>query len=206
LFSSARELATFASVFLAGGRSGDRQPISGSAIQQLTKRQSDGLDDCGYTYGLADCTTQEIRTLSHYGFRSGSGSIVAFAPAYGVAIVILANRAGGILHRTESEAKRMLLGLGDEPDASTTPQAVLDPARLAGRYVHGPDAFTLTATADGVKYRYQDRDAQAVKGIGEDAIAVLDANGAPVQFFKVVKGRRSGETYLSDGLSAFRRR
>lgn len=205
LFSSARELAAFASVLLSGGKAGTRQIIPEAALRHITTRQSETGDGCGYTYGLADCTTQGVRTLSHYGFRSGSGSIVSVAPAQGVAIVILANRAGGILRKTEGAAKRMLLGIREETEEPSPSRPPIDPASLAGLYVHGPDAFTLTATAGGAKYQFRDKEAAPVKGVDEDAIAVLDPSGAAVQFFRVVKGRLTGDVYLTDGLTAFRR-
>lgn len=46
---------------------------------------------------------------------------------------------------------------------------------------------------------------QPVKALGAREIAVTDGGGAIVQPFLVLKGRVTGDTYLSDGISAFRK-
>jgi CubicO group peptidase (beta-lactamase class C family) len=212
MFSSARELARFALALIDGGRIDGRQVFPGAAIEKLRTRQADAPGGCGYTYGLADCTTRGVRTLSHYGFRSGSGSIVSIAPAERAAIILLANRAGGILSRSEAEARRMLFGLAPAPsggDPSGPKAAPMGPAalaRLAGDYVNGSDVLTLRAAGGALTYRYRDGDEQPIKAIGPREIAVTSAAGDPVQPFLVLQGRVTGDTYLSDGLTAFRRR
>jgi CubicO group peptidase (beta-lactamase class C family) len=205
LFSSARDMARFALAFLDDGRVDGKQVLPAAAIEAMRTRQSDTGSGCGYTYGLADCTTNGVRTLSHYGFRSGSGSIVVLAPSERVAIILLANRAGGILTRTEAEAKRMLLGITGAAAEPSPPMKEAELRALAGRYVNGPDALTLSVRDATMTYSHNGGPEQPVKALGVREIAVTDAGGAIVQPFLVLKGRVTGDTYLSDGISAFRK-
>ena len=208
LFSNARELARFTIALMNQGRIDGRQVLPEAAVRELMTRHADSLGGCGYTYGLSECDRGGVRILSHYGFRSGSGSVVAMAPAKRVAVVVLANRAGAIMARTEAAALRMLAGVRD--DASDAP-APLSPVaedrarRLVGTYVNGPDVLTLSLRGSELRYRYGSNANQTVRSAGPDEIVVLDSQGREEQRFVVATGRRTGAQYLSDGTAAFRR-
>jgi CubicO group peptidase (beta-lactamase class C family) len=211
MFSSARDLARFATAFVDGGRVDSRTVLSPSAITTLSTRKADSLGGCGYTYGLADCEVRGVRTLSHYGFRGGSGSIVRVIPSRRAAIVILANRGGGIMARTEQAVLDMLLpsspasGRSSSTEPGMRPIAQDEAARLAGRYVNGTDVLTLRAGEGGLTYRYRSEPELPVRQAARDELIVVSPDGQPVQRFVVVKGRITGGLYLSDGTASFRK-
>jgi hypothetical protein len=210
MFSSVNDLSRFAVAFLSEGRLDDRHVLSAAAVASLGTRKTDSIGGCGYTYGLADCAVRGVRTLSHYGFRSGSGSIVRFIPSRRAAVILLANRNGGILARTENAVLRMLLPAAP-PAAGTSEDPPLrvaraeEIARLSGRYANGSDVLTLRATESGFVYRYGSEAELPVRLGGANEIIVTSQDGQPVQRFVVVVGKVTGDLYLSDGTAAFRR-
>lgn len=216
LFSSALELARFTIAVVNDGRVDGRQVFPASSIAELTRPRADipGGEGCRYAYGLSVCTEHGVRTLSHYGFRVGSGSVITMAPDSQVAVIILANRNGGIFARTAAKAMELLVGIpaSDGGATLTTSDSAAPRAgdiaarenRFLGTYVSGPDTLRVVRTPHGLAYRYGGEDS-AVRTDGANAIVVLDAANEPVQRFILVRGARSGIWYLHDGLNAFPR-
>jgi CubicO group peptidase (beta-lactamase class C family) len=209
LFSSVRELARFAIAFMNGGRLDGKQVFPADVITTLSTRRA-GVPGttCGYTYGFSLCQSGSEWTLGHYGFRIGSGAVVTMAPSRRVAVIVLANRNGGIFGRTEQHVLDQLIpGLrssGEAPAMSSTERRAARPASFAGTYVNGPDTLRLFERGDTLRYSYRS-DTALTRQVGEDAVAVLDRSGNVVQQFRLVHGRRTGQAYLHDGLNAFRR-
>lgn len=216
LFSSATELARFTIAVVNEGRVDGRRVFSAAAIAELTRPRAEvpGGDGCRYAYGLSACTEHGVRTLSHYGFRVGSGSVITMAPDSQVAVIVLANRNGGIFGRTAGKAMEMMVGIpaseGSAPPANPDSAPTVASDRIArenrflGTYASGPDTLRVVRTPRGLAYRYGGEDS-AVRTDGADAILVLDATDQPVQRFMLVRGARSGSWYLHDGLNAFPR-
>jgi CubicO group peptidase (beta-lactamase class C family) len=212
MFSSARDLARFAVAFLNGGRVDGRQVLSPSAIAAMSTRHSATPDSsCGYTYGLASCVRRSgrgsVRTLSHYGFRGGSGSVVTMAPDQRFAVIVLANRNGGIFARSAERAMELMLpfaAAASAADPSPRPAGRADRARVAGTYVNGPDTLRLATRGERLVYRYGGDESEA-RMQGADRVVVVDSAGAAVQEFQLVSGTSGSTTYLHDGLNAFRK-
>lgn len=112
--------------------------------------------DCGYSYGLSVCTDGEKR-LSHYGFSVGSGAVFTLIPDRRAAVIILANRNGGIFGRTE--------------------RAVLT---ALGSYVNGADTLHLVPRGDSLVYRYKTMEQRTTAG-GADEVYILGASGSVEQ-------------------------
>jgi hypothetical protein len=162
------------------------------------------------------CERGSARTLSHYGFRVGSGAVFTLVPERRSAVIILANRNGGIFGRTESTVLGMLVpstapagepASAPAPQVGATPRPALAGARAAahvvGVYVSGADTLHLEIRSDSLRYRYRKEVAgAAVRG---DTVDVLDESRATVQQFFLVRGSRTRAVYLHDGLNAFRR-
>ena len=212
LFSSASELARLTIAVMDGGRIDGAQALPAAAVATLVtpRMPVPGGEGCRYAYGLSVCTRDGVRTLSHYGFRVGSGSVVTMAPDSQAAVIVLANRNGGILARTANTAMELLVGIGREGAAvaaATTPAPVAAPAseaRFLGSWANGPDTLRIARGAQGLTYTYGTQTTGA-RLDGADAIAVLGADGSVAQRFMLVPGRTSGRSYLHDGLSAFAR-
>lgn len=207
LFSSATELARLATILMNEGTIDGREIFPPASMQTLATMQSRvPASDCGYSYGLSVCGAPVAR-LSHYGFRVGSGAVFTLIPERRIAVVILANRNGGILGRTE-RAVLDLLGVppqrGGAPDAPPTRMSANERARFAGAYANGPDTLHLIVRGDSLVYRYGTNEQRTAAG-ATDEIHVLGRNGAPEQSFTLVSGSVTRAPYLHDGLSAFAR-
>lgn len=202
LFSSVHELARFAIAFMNGGMLDAKRVFPADVITTLSTKRSGVPGGCGYTYGFALCQSGSVWTLGHYGFRVGSGAVVTMAPAQRVAVVILANRNGGIFGGTERHVLEQLIpslhGADESKGRSNQPLA-----SFPGTYVNGSDTLRFVEQRDTVWYHYG-KEAMPTRTEG-DAILVLDPSGQPVQQFRLVRGTKSGSLYLHDGLNAFRR-
>ena len=209
LFSSVTEMARFAIAFMNGGRIDGQQAIPAAAITTLATLQTEvpgAGDGCGYTYGLSLCTRDGVRTLSHYGFRVGSGAVMTMAPDQRFAVIILANRNGGIFARTERRAMELMLPLQPSPERLAAPAPVAtaaDRRALAGTWVNGADTLRLVLRGDSLFYRYGPTEYRT-RSNGRTGILVLDEGGEPVQEFMVIDGGER-RRYLHDGLNAFLR-
>jgi CubicO group peptidase (beta-lactamase class C family) len=206
LFSSASELARLTIALMDGGRLDGRQALPAAAVAAAVAPRVPvpGDEGCRYAYGLAACTRGGVRTLSHYGFRVGSGSVVTMAPAARAAVIVLANRNGGIFARTADRAMELAAGIRPAPPAAaagTAPQSA--PAdRFVGSFANGPDTLRVVRRGRGLAYRYGSEESPA-RLDGPDAIAVLGADGAVAQRFVLVEGAATRRRYLHDGLTAF---
>jgi len=211
LFSSVRDLSQLAIALMHEGRVGGRQAIPAEAIRTMhTRHAAVPGGDCGYTYGLSECTRDGIKTLSHYGFRIGSGAVFTVAPELKVAVIILANRNGAIFGRTERAVMDLLLPprTASRPDPESKPvkPSAAFARRVAGVYASYPDTLRLVAQGDSVVYRFRE-DVHAVRADGSDpnAVLIVNAAGEVEQQFMLVHGRDGRSEYLHDGLNAFRR-
>jgi CubicO group peptidase (beta-lactamase class C family) len=207
LYSSVRELSRFAIAFMNEGRLDGRQAIPTAAIATLSRRHG-GLpgEECGYSYGLSTCRRGSVQTLSHYGFRVGSGAVLTMVPEHRVAIIVLSNRNGGIFAATERAILDQLLPVADDsvPDVSGARRPTVPRARFAGTYVNGRDTLRLSVRGDSLVYRYGAGEART-RAEGDSSIVVLGTDGEPVQQFRLVRGASTTNVYLHDGLNAFRR-
>ena len=209
LFASAEELARLATAIADSGRLDGRRALDPSVIGAVTARQTDVPgpegDTCGHALGLSHCADRGTTVLSHYGFRAGSGAVLTVIPARRAAVVILANGPGAIMHQTEQTVLDVLLGPQDTAArARREPIRRVLPAELVGTFVNGADTLTLFTRADSAFYRYRSGVPQPVRALDDGSVGVLDAQGNVEQTFRLVRGR-SGERYLHDGLTAFRR-
>ena len=210
LFSSVRELSQFAIALMHDGRVNGKQAIPQAVIRMMeTRHASVPGGDCGYTYGLSDCSRNGVRTLSHYGFRIGSGAVFTVVPEHNVGVIILANRNGAIFGRTEGAVLDALL-----PKRESTPQPDPKPIalsaaarrRFAGVYTSTPDTLRLTIRGDSLEYRYGEI-RQPVRGDANDpnGVLIVNSSGEIEQGFTLVRGRDGRTEYLHDGLNAFRK-
>ena len=212
LFSSAEELARFAIALLNDGRVEGAPALPPAAVRAiLAPKAPIPGGDCAYTYGLQSCAERGTRVVSHAGFRGGTGSIVTLVPQHGVAVIVLANRNGGIFARTAERALDLLLpstvaAAARAADATAPTARTFDAAarrRLAGTYVNGADTLRLVERDGTLAYRYASQESATRPGPGGEVL-VLDAQGRAAQRFFTVPER--GEVrFLHDGMNAFRR-
>ena len=206
LFSNVMELARFSIAIMDSGRIDGRRVFPAEAIAQLTTKKSGvSSERCGYSYGLSVCDAPPARTLSHYGFRVGSGAVLTMVPDQKSAVIILANRNGGIFAASERRALS-LLGVAEAPSTRSAPRRMTagERTRFAGAYAAGSDTLRLLIRHDSLLFRFQDRDFATARG-ADDEVLVLGEGGRVDQAFRLVRGNRTAAAYLHDGLNAFRR-
>jgi CubicO group peptidase (beta-lactamase class C family) len=207
LYSSASELSRFAIAFMNNGRIDGAQVIPPEAIAALSTRHG-GLpgEECGYTYGLSTCKRGSVPVLSHYGFRVGSGAVFTMVPEHKLAIIVLSNRNGGIFFGTERAILDQLLPSTETPlsPAQTSKSQARERAQFAGVWVSGRDTLRFIPRGDSLFYRYGPAEPMLTRA-EDSGILILDPAGQPVQQFGLVRGLKSRNVYLHDGLSAFRK-
>jgi CubicO group peptidase (beta-lactamase class C family) len=210
LFSSVRDLSQLAIALMHDGRVDGRQAIPPAVVQMMETRHANVPgSECGYTYGLSDCARNGVRTLSHYGFRIGSGAVFTIVPEYKIGVIILANRNGAIFGRTESAVLNALLSKSpsaSQPDPTPVALSAAARRRFAGVYASTPDTLRLTIRGDSLEYRYGEI-RQLVRGDvnDPDGLLIVNSSGEIEQGFTLVRGRDGRTEYLHDGLNAFRK-
>jgi CubicO group peptidase (beta-lactamase class C family) len=210
LFSSVRDLSQLAIALMHDGRIDGRQAIPPAVVRLMETRHANVPGgDCGYTYGLSECARNGVRTLSHYGFRIGSGAVFTVVPEHNIGVIILANRNGAIFGRTEGAVLAALLPKRDAMAPSDPKPIALNAAarrRFAGVYASPPDTLRLTIRGDSIEYRYGEI-RQLVRGDANDpnGVLIVNSSGEIEQGFTLVRGRDGHTEYLHDGLNAFRK-
>jgi hypothetical protein len=134
--------------------------------------------------------------------------VLTLIPDKSIAVIVLSNRNGGIMRRTEQAVLDMLAPVAEPtravPAIAKKPVSRVMRERVAGEYVSGADTLRLVVRADSLVYQFG-RETQRASLVDSVTVHVLDAGGAVAQEFTLVRGARSGSMYLHDGLSAFRR-
>ena len=204
LFSSAHELARLTIALLNGGTVDGKQVFPAAVIESLTTaRMQLPNSSCAYTYGLLRCSNQGRTTLSHSGFRGGSGSIISLVPEERFAVIVLSNRNGGIFNRTAAAAAAQLPAPRGASGAGEKPTAI-DAASVAGVYTHASDSIRVVRRSSQLA-AIRGTDTTLARFDPPSTLALIDSAGRAVEEFMVVRGRRTGNLYLHDGLEAYRK-
>jgi CubicO group peptidase (beta-lactamase class C family) len=205
LFTSASELARMAIALINEGRVDGRQALPSGVVERVLARAAPlPGNDCSYAFGLSNCSRGAKHTVGHYGFRVGSGAVFTMIPELRIAVVILSNRNGGIMGRTE-QAVLDMLAPAPPPQPPAVAPAPVTRARLLGSYVAGMDTLQLALRGDSLVFQYKGETSRAELA-NSVTLRVFDSGGAVSQEFAFVRGARSGSWYLHDGLSAYRKR
>jgi CubicO group peptidase (beta-lactamase class C family) len=210
LFSSVRDLSQLAIALMHEGRVDGKQALPQAVVRMMETRHAHVPGgDCGYTYGLSDCARNGVRTLSHYGFRIGSGAVFTVVPEHKLGVIVLANRNGAIFGRTERVVLETLVPKGDstsQPEPKPVALSASARRRFAGVYASTPDTLRLTIRGDSLEFRYGEI-RQSVRGDANDpnGVLIVNSSGEIEQGFTLVRGRDGRTEYLHDGLNAFRK-
>jgi len=153
VWTSARDLARYLEVELAGGRLADgTRLVSEANLLERRKPQIATGEDATYGMGLAVSTRYRTPIVSHGGSMLGYKSVMLFLPEHGVGAVVLTNAdSGGWL--TGLFGRRLLEVLFDgRPEADETIrigaiQRKADRAKWRERMAIPPDAATVAALA-----------------------------------------------------------
>ncbi len=155
MFSSANELARFATAMLNGGKIDGKQSLAPTTVENLMKPQFylPGEERAFYGYGLLGFEDRGIKTVSHGGASRGYGSTIFFAPEQKIAIIVLANTSGQTLPKSRQKAMEMLLPFKNK--SAELPKNLETSAdeikNFVGKYSHAPQIWEVYAK-DGKLY------------------------------------------------------
>jgi len=205
LFSTAGELARFATAMMQGGELDGRRVLAASTVAQLsTGHQAiPGDSTVRYGYGLIVGTRNGARQWGHAGAIVGFDAVVTMWPDRRIAVIVLDNRSGNPMPEIDAFVRERVVGL---PRA--TPPPVVAPrtgtaeerARVAGTYAQGATRVSITAGSDTLRFSQGPAPLPALL-VGEDRLRVLVPTGDPTELL-LVRDATGRVTYLHQGLRA----
>ena len=130
--STVLDLAQFARMQMAGGRLDGHQVLLAESVAEMQTAQVERLTTAagGYGLGLALDRYRSQWRATHNGSISAFGSRMAFIPAAGSAVIVLANRAGGFWGEMEGIVDAVLDEILGMPSPQPAPETV-EPNRAA---------------------------------------------------------------------------
>jgi CubicO group peptidase (beta-lactamase class C family) len=152
VFSSARELARFATVLLSGGMDGERRVFAEQTVREFFTASVPlpGGEEARYGFGLVSYPLGGTVLFEHGGVRRGSGSHIRFLPERKGAVILLTNRNGISLRKSLGHISKAVFGLPDAPESQpeAAPLTAAEAERYTGTYAHA-DLVKLTVSWDG---------------------------------------------------------
>jgi CubicO group peptidase (beta-lactamase class C family) len=164
-FSSARELARFATVLVRGGLDGERRVLPEAAVRDFFTAHvplpGAGPEEARYGFGLVRLRLGETEVFEHGGVRRGYGSHFRFLPERQGAVLLVTNKNGVTLPKTLDVISRTVFGLPDPPAPlpEDPPLTAAEAERYTGTYAHADlvrfgvswDGKQLVLTTDSAK-------------------------------------------------------
>jgi CubicO group peptidase (beta-lactamase class C family) len=208
LFSTAGELARFATALMQGGELDGRRVLAASTVAQMTTGHQavPGDSVARYGYGLVIGSRNGERQWAHGGAINGFDAVVMMWPDRRSALVILDNKSGGPMPEIEAIVRERVLGLArPTPPSTTTPRAgtAAERARVIGTYAQGTTRVTIAEGADSLRVTQRGATLPAVL-IGEDQLRLLVPAGEPMNLL-LVRDTSGRVQYLHQGLRALAR-
>ena len=208
LFSTAGELARFATALMQGGELDGRRVLAASTVAQMTTGHQavPGDSVARYGYGLVIGSRNGVRQWAHGGAINGFDAMVTMWPDRRSALVILDNRSGGPMPEIEAVVRERVLGLPrPTPPTATAPRAgtATERARVVGTYAQGATRVTITSDADSLRFTQGGATMTAVL-VGEDQLRLLVPAGEPMNLL-LVRDTSGRVQYLHQGLRALAR-
>ena len=209
IFSSANDLSRFVTALLNGGRLDGAQVLPASLFTKLSGEyvSMPGEPSVHYGYGVLNFKHRGVRIVMHGGFSRGYGSMIQMAPEHGFAVIVLANRSGETLRRTNEKAKEMFLPLEPETapaEGAKKPLALTaeDLSGFAGVYVNGPQTWEIL-TKEGRLYLKSEGEEVALTKTGDTRLSFGDALENDLI---LVRGPDGKAEYVFTGLYSGRRK
>lgn len=206
LYSSARELARLPIAFMNGGRYEGRQVLSPATIARIASPVKPYISGEGdYGYGVRVYRHRGVDVVEHGGSGlDGYRSLLYMVPSRRIAVVVLANRAGGRPYAVADAALDALLPGALEPVPPTPPVVPMDAAEMAryvGRYAAG--AMVEVSVDDGVLTLHQGAAAMPIRKLADGRLIAGPPDGG--QRIAFVPGADGSAAFVHYNMRAFRR-
>lgn len=208
LFSTAGELARFATAVMQGGELDGRRVLAASTVAGMTTGHEavPGDTTAQYGYGLMVGARSGVRQWGHGGAINGFDALVRMWPDRRAAVVVLDNRGGDPMPEIETFVRERVLGL-----PRPTPEPVVAPrtgtaderARVAGTYAQGATRVRITAGSDTLRFSQGPANLPALL-VGADRLRILGPTGDPTELL-LVRDATGRVVYLHQGLRALAR-
>ncbi len=208
LFSTAGELARFATAVMQGGELEGRRVLAASTIAQMTTGHQaiPGDTSARYGYGLVVGTRSGTRQWEHGGAINGFDAKVTMWPDRRTAVVVLDNRSGGPMPEVEGFVRERVLGLPQPkpaPAMAARAGTAEERARVSGSYAQGTTRVTIAAGTDTLRFTQGPATLSALF-VGDDRLRILVPMGEPVELL-LVRDASGQVQYLHQGLRALAR-
>jgi CubicO group peptidase (beta-lactamase class C family) len=103
LFTSGNDLTRFVMAFLHDGQLEGKQVLAPSLVKTVATPFVRSGARAHYGYGVQISNQRGVELVSHSGSRAGFGSRIVMAPKQKFGVVLLTNRSGAILPKTEAK-------------------------------------------------------------------------------------------------------
>lgn len=204
VFSSARELARFATVLVNGGVDGERRVFAERTVRDFFTGQVPlpGAEEARYGFGLVALRLGETTLYEHGGVRRGYGSHIRFLPERRGAIILLTNANGVTLRRSLNHISKTVFGLPDTPGPGPRPEPLTaaEAERYTGAYVHA-DLARFTVSWDGKQLVLKTDGEQPLERTSQNTFQTKDGQGLAFVF---KPGQKRAKYLHLDLLSAIR--
>ncbi len=208
LFSTAGELARFATTLLQGGELEGQRVLAQSTVQRITTgyQPIPGDSVARYGYGMIIGQKDGVRVWEHGGSINGFDATMTIWPDRRAALIVLDNRSGNPLTEVHRFVREDVLRLPKRPTPTpATPRIGSSDEQRAvvGTYAMGETRVTIRASADTLRFQ-QGPITLPLLLVGADQIRVMPPMGDPIDLLLVRDG--SGRVrYLHQGLRALAR-
>ena len=208
LFSTAGELARFATALMQEGMLDGKRVLAASTVQRLTTgyQPIPGDSVARYGYGLMIDQKDGVRVWQHGGAINGFDAILAMVPDRRAALIVIDNRSGSPLPEIDRFVREQVFGLPARPTPMpATPRlgTAEEQRALVGTYAMGATRVSIAAGADTLRFT-QGPVTLPLLLLGADKIRVMPPMGDPIDLL-LVRDRGGKVTYLHQGLRALAR-
>jgi CubicO group peptidase (beta-lactamase class C family) len=208
LFSTAGELARFATALMQEGELDGKRVLAASTVQRLTTgyQPIPGDSVARYGYGVMIGRKDGQLVWEHGGAINGFDAIVTMWPERRTALIVIDNRSGSPLSEIDRFLREQVLRLPARPTPTpATPRlgTAEEQRALVGTYAMGATRVSIAAGADTLRFT-QGPVTLPLLLLGADKIRVMPPMGDPIDLL-LVRDRGGKVTYLHQGLRALAR-
>lgn len=208
LFSTAGELARFATALMQEGELDGKRVLAASTVQRLTTgyQPIPGDSVARYGYGLMIGRKDGQQIWEHGGAINGFDAMVTMWPERRAALIVIDNRSGGPLSEIDRFLREQVLRLPARPTPTpATPRlgTAEEQRALVGTYAMGATRVSIATGSDTLRFT-QGPVTLPLLLLGADKIRVMPPMGDPIDLL-LVRDRGGKVTYLHQGLRALAR-
>lgn len=210
VFTTASDLARFATALLEGGTLDGRTVLRAETPRQMLQAHADlpNLYDGGrYGYASFQFTLRGQHVAEHGGSMVGFTAILRLVPERRFAVIALSNSEAPPVKSADAAMEALLPVTPPAPLTSDGPAVTMDPAEMAsyvGRY-ENRGVFALAIESGALVLRQNDGPPLAVTKVGVNRFVAVGPNDRPRLRFLIKRATEGEPGYLHFALWGFRK-